>query len=211
MRVFREGGAWLVWTAAEWELAREQGVVGVPVLTAPAFPQQSRFLGLPVEVMACEARFLHEKAGARLVEAKFKDRGEVAAAQLGEQYKELVVAFDEAEFEAVDVDPPEVDSLLYKTYCVLRERGIWVISGNKYGADFAVYKSSPGSSHAFGLVWCCRDKIDTRWLIRTMRIAEASNKEMIVAVSVGDGVRLVSCGRWKGETEPEQEQESGNP
>ena len=211
MRVFREGGAWFVWTAAEWELARERGVVGVPVLTAPAFPQQSRFLGMPVEVMACEARYLHEKAGARLVEARFKERGEVVASQLEEQFKEMVVAFDEGEFEAVDVDPPEVDSLLYKTYCMLREKGMWVMNGHKYGADFAVYRGSPGSCHAFGLVWCSGEKIDTRWLIRTMRIAEASNKEMIVAVGKGDGVRLVSCGRWKGETEAEPEQESGNP
>ena len=204
MRVFVEDGRCLIWTAKEWTVARENGVLGIPSLTAPAFPQQSRFLGLPVVILGCEAKFLCERHGFTAVRAKFHEIGEVNAAELPQQFVETVTVFNEDEFDVEEAALPEIDEIEYRTYSTLRDKGVWVTSGEKYGADFAVYTESPGACHASTLVWICRETIDTRRMIRAMRIAEAANKEMVMAMPAGDGIRFVKAGRWK---EAGQEQE----
>ena len=193
--VFCEGGSWLIWRAKDFTVIREHNIIGIPSLTAPAFPQQTKFLALPVELMPCEAKWLYEHGICRLVSAQFKDIDNTA--EIIPKYTELVYADREDEYDVVDVAPPVVDDLLYMTYCELQGKGFWVTNGIKYGSDFALYQTAPGSCHAFALVWCQSGEFDTHQLIQKMRVSESTKKTFLIAFKFNETVKFVDVKRHK--------------
>ncbi len=72
----------------------------------------------------------------------------------------------------------------YLVYEDLRNMGYIVISGLKFGTDFAVYKKGPGLEHAPYIVdvMVSTDKINTDELIRAGRLATSVRKRFIIAV-----------------------------
>ncbi len=86
----------------------------------------------------------------------------------------------------------------YTVYKDLREAGYVVISGLKFGVDFAVYKHGPGIEHAPYLVDVVLEgsKISGDDLVRAGRLATSVRKRFVYAV-VGKkgGVRYVMF-RW---------------
>lgn len=72
----------------------------------------------------------------------------------------------------------------YMVYEDLREKGYIVISGLKFGTDFAVYKKGPGLEHAPYIVDVLSGEyeINTDELIRAGRLATSVKKRFIIAI-----------------------------
>lgn len=86
----------------------------------------------------------------------------------------------------------------YKVYKALREAGLVVTPGIKFGSDFAVYKKGPGLEHAPFLIQVLRpnDPITATQIILAGRLATTVRKHFIVALA---GEKLVFLGFewWK--------------
>jgi len=79
----------------------------------------------------------------------------------------------------------------YAVYKDLREKGLVVTSGIKFGCDFAVYRLGPGLEHAPFLVSVRRpgDDLTATEIVRAGRLATTVRKRFVVAVvdeAVGD-------------------------
>ncbi len=72
----------------------------------------------------------------------------------------------------------------YMVYKDLREKGYIVLSGLKFGVDFAVYEKGPGLEHAPYLidVVISNDKISGDELVRAGRLATTVRKRFIIAI-----------------------------
>ena len=72
----------------------------------------------------------------------------------------------------------------YLVYRDLRERGLIVQPGIKFGCDFAVYERGPGVDHAPYLVQVKLEgeKLDATDIVRSGRLATAVKKRFIIAV-----------------------------
>ncbi|OHT05816.1 tRNA intron endonuclease, catalytic C-terminal domain containing protein [Tritrichomonas foetus] len=198
-RIFKEGGTWLVWTANEIEtLWTTAHVIGAATMTAPFFPKQSNELSLPYEIMPCEVKWCHEKGFCRLVVAKFKiDFCEIDKSKIPVNYDKEVKIDDESEYDIVFTDPPEVDEIEYKTYCILRQKGFWVTDGKNYGCNFSIYKEEPWKCHSSALVWCEESILNTRNLIQHVRIAESTKKSAVTAILYNNEIKFIDFTRYK--------------
>jgi len=74
--------------------------------------------------------------------------------------------------------------LKYMVYQDLRERGLIVQPGIKFGCDFAVYQHGPGIDHAPYLVQVKggRETLDATDLVRSGRLATTVRKRFIIAL-----------------------------
>jgi len=74
--------------------------------------------------------------------------------------------------------------LKYMVYKDLREHGLVVTPGIKYGSDFAVYKRGPGLEHAPYMVSVkkANDKITATEIVKAGRLATTVRKRFIIAV-----------------------------
>jgi len=74
--------------------------------------------------------------------------------------------------------------LKYMVYRDLRDKGLIVQPGIKFGCDFAVYELGPGIDHAPYLIEVRREKdeMDATELVRSGRLATTVRKRFIVAV-----------------------------
>lgn len=72
----------------------------------------------------------------------------------------------------------------YTVYKDLRERGLIVTPGVKFGCDFAVYKQGPGLEHAPYMVSVKsrRDEITATEIVKAGRLATTVRKRFIIAV-----------------------------
>jgi tRNA-intron endonuclease len=73
---------------------------------------------------------------------------------------------------------------LYTVYRDLRERGLVVRSGLKYGADFAVYEKGPGLEHAPYLVHVVphSSRIEPLEIVRAGRLSHSVRKSFVIAL-----------------------------
>jgi tRNA-intron endonuclease len=89
----------------------------------------------------------------------------------------------------------------YLVYEDLRNRGYIVISGLKFGTDFAVYEKGPGLEHAPYIVDVLNIKsiINTDELIRAGRLATSVRKRFIIAIPniVTGDVKYLVFKWWK--------------
>lgn len=90
----------------------------------------------------------------------------------------------------------------YAVYKDLRDKGLVVLSGLKFGVDFAVYTRGPGLEHAPYLV----DVVDVNYqmsgdeLIRIGRLATTVRKRFVLAIpNLAEGkVKYIIFSWWKG-------------
>jgi hypothetical protein len=201
-RIFFEGGSWLLWNADDVTTLRSTAkVLGTPSMTSPAFPQQSTFLCLPVELMSCESRWCQEHGFCTLVLPRFHHFETDVPPDLPTTYSGRISVDCESEYDVEEAPIPDVPELLYAVYSDLKARGFWVCDGNHYGADFAIYRTSPGSDHSIALVWCQESDVDVRKLVQYVRIAESAKKNAVMAVGGSMGVRYINISRVKSERE----------
>ncbi|RLG65965.1 tRNA-intron lyase [archaeon] len=74
-------------------------------------------------------------------------------------------------------------SIKYMVYKDLRDKGLIVRPGIKFGCTFAVYKDTPGVVHASFIVDVRRerDKISPEELLRAARLAHSVRKKFVIA------------------------------
>jgi len=74
--------------------------------------------------------------------------------------------------------------LKYVVYRDLRNRGLIVTPGIKYGCDFAVYKHGPGVEHAPYMVSVrkTRDEVTATEIVKAGRLATTVRKRFIIAI-----------------------------
>jgi len=81
--------------------------------------------------------------------------------------------------------------LKYTVYRDLRNHGLTVTPGIKFGCDFAVYKHGPGVEHAPFMVSVKKteDEITATEIVKTGRLATTVRKRFIIAVPDKDRIR----------------------
>lgn len=200
IRVFSEGDAWLVWDCESVKSLREDyKIIGNPSLTAPNFPQQSKFLGLPLELTPYECKWCFENGACELCKPKFKHfNTDIPNEMLDQNFRKASIrAENKDEYETEAVNPPDVDELKFRVFCELKSKGYWITGAENYGCDFAVYLRPPWECHADAFVWCSSELLDTKRLILKMRIAEATRKKLISATLQNNEIRFIQYQRYK--------------
>jgi len=133
--------------------------LGIPKPKSPEFD-------VPLILDLMEGLYLVEKGLIKVVEPP--ERRSVDFEDLRERARRLYENFD----------------LKYLVYRDLREKGLVVTPGVKYGCDFAVYKRGPGIDHAPYMVsvksW--KDEISATDIVRAGRLATTVRKRFIIAV-----------------------------
>jgi len=133
--------------------------LGIPKPKSPEFD-------VPLILDLMEGLYLVEKGLIRVVESPGKNS--VDFEELKDRARRLYEDFD----------------LKYLVYRDLREKGLVVTPGVKYGCDFAVYKQGPGIDHAPYMVSVKsrRDEISATDIVRAGRLATTVRKRFIIAV-----------------------------
>ncbi len=72
--------------------------------------------------------------------------------------------------------------LKYTVYSDLRDTGLIVTPGIKYGCDFAVYKHGPGVDHAPYMVSVKKPTEEVTAIVKAGRLATTVRKRFIIAV-----------------------------
>jgi len=141
--------------------------LGIPKPKSPEFD-------VPLILDLMEGLYLVEKGLIRVVEAP--GRKNVDPEILKERARRLYENFD----------------LKYLVYRDLREKGLVVTPGVKYGCDFAVYKKGPGIDHAPFMVSVKsrKDEISATDIVRAGRLATTVRKRFIIAVPNFEGNRI---------------------
>ena len=88
--------------------------------------------------------------------------------------------------------------LLYTVYKDLREKGLIVRPGMRFGADFAVYRLGPGIDHAPFVVHVVEpdEEIDPVDLVRAGRVSHSVRKTFVIAYPAASGrVKYIAL-RW---------------
>lgn len=88
--------------------------------------------------------------------------------------------------------------LKYVVYKDLREKGLIVQPGIKFGCDFAVYRHGPGVDHAPYLIQVRREKdaVDAADLVRSGRLATTVRKRFILAIPKSKGQITYLMFKW---------------
>lgn len=88
--------------------------------------------------------------------------------------------------------------LRFKAYFALKERGLIVKTGFKYGTHFRVYDGDPNSTHAPFLVHAVPRNYECFWqdVSRAVRLAHGVRKDMLFAV-VKDNIEFLRLGRMR--------------
>jgi len=152
----------VVWDVKKGSELYQTGFYGKP-LGIPK-PKIAEF-DVPLILDLMEGLYLMEKGGLAVYE---EPKGEkVGLTKLRRMARKLYEEFD----------------LKYAVYKDLRDHGLIVTPGIKYGCDFAVYKQGPGVDHAPYMVSVkkSQDEITATDLVKTGRLATTVRKRFIIA------------------------------
>jgi len=107
---------------------------------------------------------------------------EKGAITVSEGPKKTRVGFDKLRRRARKLY--EEFDLKYAVYRDLRDQGLIVTPGIKYGCDFAVYKHGPGVEHAPYMVSVkkTKDEVTATDIVKAGRLATTVRKRFIIAV-----------------------------
>ena len=156
----------VVWNPKEGSELYKLGFYGKPVGIPK--PKVADF-DVPLILDVMEGLYLLEKELITVFErTKQKKRTKVKFERLRRRARKLYEEFD----------------LKYAVYKDLRDRGLIVTPGVKYGCDFAVYKYGPGIDHAPYLVSVKsrKDEITAAEIVKAGRLATTVRKRFIIAV-----------------------------
>jgi len=147
------------------------GFYGAPLGAPKASPAEAR---APLILNPFEAVYLTEKG---IIEVVGEDGSTIP-------YDELYNRFIRSR--------PRMERL-YTVYKSLRDKGLVVRPGLKFGADFAVYRHGPGIDHAPFLVTVGdpSEEVDAGEILRAARLSNSVRKTLTVAVHVGGEVNYI--------------------
>jgi len=154
----------VVWDTAKGSELYRQGYYGKP-MGIPK-PKVMEF-NVPLILDLMEGMYLAEKEMLTVKEGAKKKR-KVSLKKLQQRARRLYEEFD----------------LKYAVYRDLRDHGLIVTPGIKYGCDFAVYKSGPGVEHAPFMVSVRKasDELTATEMVKAGRLATTVRKRFILAV-----------------------------
>jgi tRNA-intron endonuclease len=152
----------VVWDSAEGSHLYKNGYYGKPLgIAKPKIPE----FNVPLILDLMEGLYLVEKEQIAIYEDSDK---KVSLAKLRQKAKQLYDEFEEK----------------YVVYQDLRDSGLIVTPGIKFGCDFAVYKYGPGVEHApyTVSVKTAKSTISATELVKAGRLATTVRKRFIIAV-----------------------------
>jgi len=153
----------LMWNSADGSELYKKGFYGKPLgISKPKIPE----FNVPLVLDLMEGLYLTEKGIITVYEGSEKKK--VSLRKLRQRAKQLYEEFDEK----------------YAVYRDLRDDGLIVTPGIKFGCDFAVYKYGPGIEHAPYMVSVkgVKSKITATEVVKAGRLATTVRKRFIIAV-----------------------------
>jgi tRNA-intron endonuclease len=153
----------VVWDSTEGSQLYKNGYYGKPLgIAKPKIPE----FNVPLIMDLMEGVYLTEKGTIVVFEGTKKTK--VGLAKLKQKAKQLYDEFNEK----------------YAVYQDLRESGLIVTPGIKFGCDFAVYKYGPGVEHAPYMVSVKTpdSNISATEIVKAGRLATTVRKRFIIAV-----------------------------
>lgn len=163
------GNFLVVWNPKDGSELYKMGFYGKPLGISK--PKSSDF-NVPLILDLMEGLYLFEKGIITIYEGPNKTR--TAKRRLKSIARKVYENFD----------------LKYAAYKDLREKGLIVTPGVKFGCDFAVYKVGPGLEHAPYVVSVKskKDEINPTEIVKAGRLATSVRKRFIIAVpDMGEG------------------------
>ena len=153
----------VVWNPKDGTELYKNGFYGKPLgISKPKIPE----FKVPLILDLMEGVYLAER---KAISVRIADgKGNVSVRNLRQEAKKLYDEFDEK----------------YAVYQDLRESGLIVTPGIKFGCDFAVYKYGPGVEHAPYMV-SVKDtdsEISATEIVKAGRLATTVRKRFIIAV-----------------------------
>jgi tRNA-intron endonuclease len=153
----------VVWDSTEGSQLYKTGYYGKPVgISKPKIPE----FDVPLILDLMEGLYLAENE--KIVIYENPDGTKVSLKKLRQKTKQLYDEFEEK----------------YAVYHDLRESGLIVTPGIKFGCDFAVYKYGPGVEHAPYMVSVKKagSDISATEIVKAGRLATTVRKRFIIAV-----------------------------
>ncbi|NIR86061.1 tRNA-intron lyase [Candidatus Bathyarchaeota archaeon] len=153
----------VVWNPVKGSELYKLGYYGKPV----GIPKpKAEDFDAPLILDLMEGLYLMEREIITVAEAPGKVK--VGFSKLRKRAKRLYEEFD----------------LKYAVYRDLRDQGLIVTPGIKYGCDFAVYKHGPGVDHAPYMVSVkkTKDEITATEIVKAGRLATTVRKRFIIAI-----------------------------
>jgi len=154
----------VVWTPDQGSELYKQGYYGKPIgIPKPKIMD----FNVPLILDLMEGLYLVEKQLITVREGTKKKR-KVNIEKLRKRARKLYDEFD----------------LKYRVYRDLRDHGLIVTPGIKYGCDFAVYKHGPGVEHAPYMVSVrkTKEEVTATEIVKAGRLATTVRKRFIIAV-----------------------------
>lgn len=159
----------VVWNSSEGSQLYKNGYYGKPLgISKPKIPE----FKVPLILDLMEGLYLAQKGLVSIYEGEKKHK--VGLRKLRQKVKELYENFDEK----------------FSIYRDLRESGLIVTPGIKFGCDFAVYKYGPGMEHAPYMVSVKNStgELSATEIVKAGRLATTVRKRFIIAVpDLGSG------------------------
>jgi tRNA-intron endonuclease len=153
----------VVWDSADGSKLYKMGFYGKPLgIAKPKIPE----FNVPLILDLMEGLYLVERKLVTVYEGL--ERQKVSLRKLRQKAKQLYEEFDEK----------------YAVYRDLRDSGLIVTPGIKFGCDFAVYKHGPGIEHAPYMVSVksAKAEITATEIVKAGRLATTVRKRFIIAV-----------------------------
>src|SRR3972149_7103968 len=168
----------VVWDSADGSQLYKKGFYGKPLgIAKPKIPE----FKVPLILDLMEGLYLADKDLITVYETSAKRK--VGLKKLQQKAKQLYEEFEEK----------------YAVYRDLRDSGLVVTPGIKFGCDFAVYKYGPGVEHAPYMV-SVKNKgsnISATEIVKAGRLATTVRKRFIIAVpDVGFGKTKYLIFKW---------------
>jgi tRNA-intron endonuclease len=161
----------VVWNSTEGSLLYKAGYYGKPLgIPKPKIPE----FDAPLILDLMEGLYLVESKKIEIYEDP--DGSKVSLKKLKQKAKQLYDEFEEK----------------YAVYRDLRESGLIVTPGIKFGCDFAVYKYGPGVEHAPYMVSVKKagSDISATEIVKAGRLATTVRKRFIIAVPDSDSNKI---------------------
>jgi len=145
------------------------------------------FYGKPLGIAKPKAPDFDKPLILDLLEAVYLVEEGLLKVYKGDDELSLDALIDIARDNYVDFD------IRYLVYKDLRKNGFVVISGLKFGVDFAVYRKGPGLEHAPFLVDVIKagSEVSGDELVRAGRLATSVRKRFIYAIVDGKKIKYV--------------------
>jgi tRNA-intron endonuclease len=168
----------VVWDSAKGSELYKTGYYGKPLgIAKPKIPE----FKVPLLLDLMEGLYLAEKKKVAIFEGQEKRK--VGLKKLKQKAKQLYDEFDEK----------------YAVYRDLRDSGLIVTPGIKFGCDFAVYKYGPGVEHAPYMVSvkAAGSDLSATEIVKAGRLATTVRKRFIIAVpDLADGKTEYLMFKW---------------